>query len=45
MVLFDETQAADAGTDGDANPLRVLFGDGQAGIVQGLHARRHAITG
>ena len=43
VVLLDETQTADAGADGHADPLRILFVDDEAGIIQCLHPRRHAV--
>ncbi len=41
--VLDHRQAADAGTDDDADALGVLLGDRQAAVVEGLDARGDAV--
>lgn len=43
LLLFDHRQAADAGTDDDADAVGVLFGHDHAGILHGLDTGRHAV--
>ena len=42
-ALFYPRQATDAGTDGDADAVRVLRRHFQPGILEGLDAGRHAV--
>ncbi len=41
--LFDQAQAADAGTDGNADTLGVLIRDFDTGIAECLDAGHHAV--
>ncbi len=43
VVLFDQTQATDAGADGHADTLGILFVDNKARIIQCLDTGGHAV--